>query len=129
VRIERGVPWVGFELDDRVLPNAAGLEQAISYTKGCYVGQEAVAKLHYLGKSNITLIGLRLGDAAPPARDTPVVRGEQTVGRITSATHSESLHETIAMAFCKNAVVEEGGDLTVDGAPAAITPLPFVSPA
>ena len=72
-RVERGRPRYGIDLDDSVIPQEAGLnERAVSFTKGCYVGQETVARLHYRGKPNRHLRGLRLsgpaqpGDAAAP---------------------------------------------------------------
>ena len=69
VRVECGRPRYGIDLDESVIPQEAGLnERAVSFTKGCYVGQETVARLHYRGKPNRQLRGLRLSDAvAPPA--------------------------------------------------------------
>ena len=59
--MERGRPRYGVDLDDSVIPQEAGLnERAVSFTKGCYVGQETVARLHYRGKPNRRLLGLRL---------------------------------------------------------------------
>ena len=66
VRIERGQPRYGIDLDDTVIPQEAGLnERAVSFTKGCYVGQETVARLFYRGKPNRQLRGLRLSAVAP----------------------------------------------------------------
>src|SRR5438034_718657 len=63
LRVERGRPRYGVDLDDSVIPQEAGLnERAVSFTKGCYVGQETVARLHYRGKPNRHLRGLRLGE-------------------------------------------------------------------
>ncbi len=70
VRVERGRPRYGIDLDDTVIPQEAGLnERAVSFTKGCYVGQETVARLHYKGKPNRHLRGLRLS--------TPAATGEE----------------------------------------------------
>ena len=69
VRVEHGRPRYGVELDDSVIPQEAGLnERAVSFTKGCYVGQETVARLYYRGKPNRHLRGLRLSEPAPPGR-------------------------------------------------------------
>ena len=126
VRVEAGVPWMGAELDEQVLPNQANLEHAVSYTKGCYVGQEPVAKLHYLGHSNRRLVGLLLGDAPPPERDTPVTANGKKAGRITSAVASPVREATIAMAMCKSTFSEPGTELTVgENIPAIVTALPF----
>ena len=83
MRIEAGTPGWGKEIDDRVLPAEAGLtEHAVSFTKGCYPGQEPIARLHHRGKANRGLRVLRLEDA----REGDELRyGDKVVGRITSA--------------------------------------------
>jgi folate-binding protein YgfZ len=84
LRIEAATPRFGREIDDRVLPAEAGLdERAISFTKGCYPGQEPVARQHYRGKVNRRLRVLELEGTAEA--ETPVVYGEKEVGRVTSA--------------------------------------------
>ena len=84
LRIEAGTPRFGREIDERVLPAEAGLdERAISFTKGCYPGQEPVARQHYRGKVNRRLRVLDV-EGAPPS-ETPVVYGGKEVGRVTSA--------------------------------------------
>ena len=87
VRVERGRPRYGVELDDSVIPQEAGLnERAVSFTKGCYVGQETVARLFYRGKPNRHLRGLRL---CGPAATGDVLRlGEKEVGRVGSVVVS-----------------------------------------
>ncbi len=65
LRVEHGRPRYGIDLDDTVIPQEAGLnERAVSFTKGCYVGQETVARLYYKGKPNRHLRGLRLSEPA-----------------------------------------------------------------
>jgi folate-binding protein YgfZ len=87
VRIERGRPRFGIDLDDTVIPQEAGLnERAVSFQKGCYVGQETVARLHYRGKPNRQLRGLRMDDPAPVGAE--VTTGDRVVGRITSVATS-----------------------------------------
>jgi tRNA-modifying protein YgfZ len=90
IRILAGTPRWGRELDDRVLPAEAGLvERAISFTKGCYPGQEPVARLHHRGHANRSLRRLELdGDDVPPY-DAEVLHGERVVGRLTSAVRHE----------------------------------------
>ena len=84
LRIEAATPRFGREIDDRVLPAEAGLEErAISFTKGCYPGQEPVARQHHRGKVNRRLRVLDVDGA--PAPETPVVYGEKEVGRVTSS--------------------------------------------
>src|SRR5437764_14183623 len=87
LRVEQGRPRYGIDLDDTVIPQEAGLnERAVSFTKGCYVGQETVARLHYRGKPNRHLRGLRLSGPVPAG--TPLRLGEREVGRLTSVAVS-----------------------------------------
>jgi tRNA-modifying protein YgfZ len=90
LRIEAGTPRWGLEIDDRVLPAEAGLtESHVSFTKGCYPGQEPIARLHYRGKANR---GLRvLSVEGSPAPETEVLHGEKVVGRITSSVPGRAL--------------------------------------
>ena len=89
-RIESRIPKWGAELDDSILPAEAGLEEThISFTKGCYPGQEPIARQHYRGKVNRTLRVLDIdGDVAP---GDELRFGEKTVGRITSAANGVAL--------------------------------------
>src|SRR5215212_3517230 len=96
-RVESGRPRYGVDIDENVIPQEAGLnDRAVSFTKGCYVGQETVARLHYRGKPNRHLRGLRL--SAPVEPGTPLRLGEKEVGRVTSAVDSP-VHGPIALAF------------------------------
>jgi folate-binding protein YgfZ len=90
LRIEAGTPRWGLEIDDRVLPAEAGLtETHVSFTKGCYPGQEPIARLHYRGKANR---GLRvLSVEGSPAAETEVLHGGKVVGRITSSVRGRAL--------------------------------------
>ena len=85
LRIEAATPRFGREIDDRVLPAEAGLDQrAVSFEKGCYPGQEPIARQHYRGKVNRRLRVLEV-DGPVAEAETPVVYGEKDVGRVTSA--------------------------------------------
>jgi tRNA-modifying protein YgfZ len=84
LRIRARTPAWGKEIDDRVLPAEAGLvERAVSLSKGCFPGQEPIARLHYRGHANRGLRVLEVDE--PPAPETEVVYGEKAVGRVTSA--------------------------------------------
>jgi folate-binding protein YgfZ len=86
LRIRAGTPRYGREIDDRVLPAEAGLEsKAIDFEKGCYPGQEPIARQHYRGRVNRSLRVLSIEGDAPPEYDSELVHGGKTVGRITSA--------------------------------------------
>ncbi|HZQ15381.1 MAG TPA: hypothetical protein VFA82_01285 [Gaiellaceae bacterium] len=111
-RIEAGTPRYGAEIDDRVLPAEAGLdERAISFAKGCFPGQEPVARQHYRGKVNRRLRVLELDGA--PAPETPVLHGEKEVGRVTSAV------DGLALAYVRVEVPDDA-ELTVGGAAARL---------
>jgi folate-binding protein YgfZ len=85
-RIEAGTPAWGKEIDDRVLPAEAGLvDRAVSFTKGCYPGQEPIARLHYRGHANRRLAVLELADDALVEPEAELRFGGKTVGRVTSA--------------------------------------------
>jgi folate-binding protein YgfZ len=124
LRVERGRPRYGIDLDDSVIPQEAALnERAVSFTKGCYVGQETVARLFYRGKPNRHLRGLRL--SAPALTGTPLRLGEKQVGRIGSAVVSPQ-HGPIALALVRREAAP-GDTLAVgDGATTAeVVELPF----
>jgi folate-binding protein YgfZ len=112
-RIEARVPRWGREIDDRMLPAEAGLtETHVSFTKGCYPGQEPVARLHYRGKANRRLAVLEVEGFPEP--ETEVFYGDKAVGRITSAVPS------LALAYVRTDVPESAA-LTVSGASARET--------
>jgi folate-binding protein YgfZ len=91
-RIESGIPRWGREIDDRVLPAEAGLtETHVSFSKGCYPGQEPIARQHYRGKLNRRLRVLALEGDDVPEYDTDIVLGDKVVGRITSAVPGMAL--------------------------------------
>jgi tRNA-modifying protein YgfZ len=108
LRIEAVTPRYGREIDDRVLPAEAGLdERAISFSKGCYPGQEPVARQHFRGKVNRRLRVLEVdGDAPDP--ETPVVHDGKDVGRVTSAVPGVAL-AYVRVAVPEDAVLEVGG--------------------
>ena len=88
-RIEGAIPRWGREIDDRVLPAEAGLDEThISFTKGCYPGQEPIARQHYRGKVNRRLRVLEVADAQP---EDEIRAGEKVVGRVTSAVSGLAL--------------------------------------
>jgi tRNA-modifying protein YgfZ len=124
VRIEHGRPRYGLDLDDSVIPQEAGLnDRAVSFQKGCYVGQETVARLFYRGKPNRQLRGLRL--QAPVASGAQVVAGDRSVGQLTSVVASPRLGE-IGLALIRREA-PPGSTVLVgdDGVAAEVVELPF----
>jgi tRNA-modifying protein YgfZ len=123
VRVETGRPRFGVDLDpESVIPQEAGLnERAVSFTKGCYVGQETVARLYYRGKPNRRLRGLKL--SAPAAPGTELRLGEKTVGRLGSCVVSP-VHGPIGLALVRREA-QDGATVSVDGSEALIVDVPF----
>jgi tRNA-modifying protein YgfZ len=113
LRIRARTPRLGRELDDRVMPAEAGLEgRAISFTKGCYPGQEPVARLHYRGHPNRELRVLAL-EGEPPGYDSELVFDGKTVGRVTSSAPDPE-HGTVALAYVRREVPQDA-ELELDG--------------
>jgi tRNA-modifying protein YgfZ len=125
VRIESGRPRLGHELDG-VIPQEAGInDRAVSFTKGCYVGQETVARLHYKGKPNRHLRGLRLSAPAQPG--DPIHLGDREVGTIGSACVSP-VHGPIALALVRREASQDDKVLVGEGRhTAVVTDLPFAT--
>jgi len=124
IRIEAGQPRFGSEMGTATMPAEAGIvEQAVSFTKGCYIGQETVARLHYKGKPNRHLRGLRFSGPARPG--DPLNLGEKEVGTVGSATVSPALGP-IGLAILRREA-EPGATLAVgeDGVTAEVVSLPF----
>jgi folate-binding protein YgfZ len=126
LRVERGRPRYGVDLDDSVIPQEAGLnERAVSFTKGCYVGQETVARLYYKGKPNRHLRGLKL--SAPASAGEGLLLGERVVGHVGSAVLSPRLGP-IALALVRREA-EPGTTVSVGehGTSAEVLELPFAT--
>ena len=124
VRIEHGRPRFGIEIDEGTMPQEAGIhERAVSYSKGCYVGQETVARLYWKGKPNRHLRGLRLSE--PVAPGAALLLADREVGRIGSFASSPRLGP-IALALLRREA-EPGSHLEVAGsaARATVVELPF----
>jgi folate-binding protein YgfZ len=136
-RVERGRPRYGIELDDSVIPQEAGLnERAVSFTKGCYVGQETVARLYYRGKPNRHLRGLRFSGVGAEGGvrgvggvggvgGVPLFKGERVVGQVASAVVSPRWGP-IGLALVRREV-EPGEEVTAGekGIRARVVDLPF----
>jgi tRNA-modifying protein YgfZ len=124
LRVERGRPRYGVDIDESTIPQEAGLnERAVSFTKGCYVGQETVARLHYRGKPNRHLRGLRL--SAPAASGEELRLGERSVGHVGSVAASPALGP-IALALVRREAAP-GDTVAVGdaGVGAQVVELPF----
>jgi folate-binding protein YgfZ len=122
LRIESGRPRLGFDMDAETIPQEAGInERAVNFEKGCYVGQETVARLHYKGKPNRHLRGLVL--AEPAERGAEILLGDKVVGRIGSTCVSPRLGP-VALALVRRQAAP-GDTVLVDGSEARVAELPF----
>ncbi|MDQ6836218.1 MAG: folate-binding protein [Actinomycetota bacterium] len=124
LRVEGGRPRYGIDLDETVIPQEADLNQrAVSFTKGCYVGQETVARLYYRGKPNRQLRGLRLASAAESGAE--IEFGGRTVGRLGSVAQSPALG-TLGLALVRREA-PPGSQVTVgpDQVKGVVVELPF----
>jgi folate-binding protein YgfZ len=122
LRVECGRPRYGLDLDETTIPQEAGLnERAVSFTKGCYVGQETVARLHYKGKPNRHLRGLRLSE--PVASGTELTLDGRVVGRLGSVARSPALGP-IGLALVRREA-SPGTALSAGSAQAEVVELPF----
>ncbi|MHB1844083.1 MAG: CAF17-like 4Fe-4S cluster assembly/insertion protein YgfZ, partial [Deltaproteobacteria bacterium] len=111
LRLEAGRPRFGAELDEGTLPLEAGLERTISYDKGCYVGQEIIARATYRGHVNRKLVGLWLsGEAAAPA-GTKLALGDKEVGELRSSAVSPRFGRPIALGYARREALAPGTSL------------------
>ncbi len=129
IRIEAGVPLFHRDMNEDTIPLEAGIEsRAISFTKGCYVGQEVVIRVLHRGHGRVArkLVGLSLDGAEPASAGAVVRSGDREVGRVTSSTFSPALEKPIALAYVHRDFVAAGTSVSVDGVPAVVAALPFV---
>jgi aminomethyltransferase len=135
LRLESGIPKYGVDMDETTIVPELGLEGMISYNKGCYVGQEIIARIHFRGHVAKQLTGLTYeDDLSQNAKTRPAgsVSGELTsidgknAGRVTSVTFSPKLDRSIALAFVRFEFLADGTELTADGNLVNVRKLPFL---
>ena len=129
LRIEAGIPRYGLDMDAETLLLETCLDHAVSFTKGCYLGQETVERIHSRGRVNRRLVGLKVrGDIVPAPRD-PVLDDDRDIGRVTSAVASPSFRCPIALGYVHRDHMEPGSTVTIQRGdarvPAVVASLPF----
>lgn len=132
LRMEAGILWYGLDMTEDTFPPEAHLDRtAISYTKGCYIGQETIARIKSRGHCNRFLMGLRLPGENVPDTESKILSGGREVGWITSAVNSPTLNQVIAMGYVRHEVIEAKEPVEVDvggnRARAEVVELPFYS--
>jgi glycine cleavage system T protein len=126
LRIEAGIPRYGAELAEDTLPLEANLLNALSFNKGCYIGQEIVERARSRGHVNWKLVGLVVDSGEPPAPGEKLVFEEKEVGEITSSCVSPTLGKTLALGYVRQGHSPAGTKLnTASGFPAEVADLPF----
>ena len=132
LRVEAGIPRYGMELDASIFPQEAELEQAISFEKGCYIGQEIVARMKYRGHPNRLLRGFEITGDRPPQKGDCLFDGDKEIGWMTSAVVSPTFGKTIGMGYIRVAFTGEGSQVEVETAEgqlnATVRLLPFYRP-
>lgn len=125
LRVEMGQPIMGRELDDSVLPAEARLDEAISETKGCYTGQEVVARMRSRGRASHLLVGLRFSGGLPE-RGSELAQEGRRIGEVTSSLLSPTFGP-VGLGYVKSELSEPGTQLQVGDAVARVAGLPFAS--
>jgi tRNA-modifying protein YgfZ len=131
LRIENGRPLFGVDMHADTIPLEAGIEdRAISFSKGCYVGQEVIVRVVSRGQGRVArrLVGLSLEGRRVPASGEPIAAGGRDIGHVTSAVQSPALGRPIALGYVQRDFADPGARVAVGGEPATVTPLPFVTP-
>lgn len=118
-RVDVGAPWFGFEIDDRILPNEAGLDASISWTKGCYLGQEPVVMAKHRGHPPTRLVRVELEGRDLPMYEAPLLDGAKPVGRVTTTARSADGARVRALGFVRYDLGAVGRALTLVGGRAA----------
>jgi folate-binding protein YgfZ len=131
LRIERGIPRYGVDIDETTIVPEIGLEDMISYTKGCYIGQEIIARIHFRGHVAKRLTGITFPEDSAasgdikPGTDLKSADGKNG-GRITSVTISPKLHMAIGLAYIRYEYLAEGTELLAGDTAVKVTTLPFL---
>ena len=126
LRIENGIPLYGVDMDETTIVPELGLDGLISYNKGCYIGQEIIARIHFRGHVAKQLTVLVLSDAAEPGTELLSPEGKNA-GRITSVTFSPKLERNIALAFVRYDYLTEGTELHSGNLTGTVKGFPLVN--
>jgi len=127
LRIEAGIPRFGAEIDETVLPAEARLGRAVSQSKGCYVGQEVVARMETAGRVSHLLVGLAMDEGPVLEPGSEIFAAKRRVGEVTSSCRS-ALAGSIALGFVRAAHSATGTELCVAGRTVRVAALPFAGP-
>jgi folate-binding protein YgfZ len=128
LRLEQGIPWFGYDFGDQQIPHEAGLEHShISYTKGCYTGQEIVERVRSRGQVNRVRVLLKFTTSDPPPAGTALTADGKEAGHVTRTAFSPALQTSIGMAYVRRENSAAGSEFSSGGARAAVITSPIVS--
>ena len=131
LRVENGTPRYGVDMDENTIVPEIGIDEAISYTKGCYIGQEIIARIHFRGHVAKRLTGISsselsaIGGDLKPEQELMSKEGKNA-GRITSVTVSPKLQKAIGLAYVRYEHLSEGTELLAGGTSIEVASLPFI---
>jgi folate-binding protein YgfZ len=121
LRLEAGIPWFGYDFGEKQIPHEAGLENShISYTKGCYTGQEIVERVRSRGQVNRVRALFQLSEANLPSADTPILFAGKEIGSVTRSAYSPTFHSNISMGYIRREQSNPGSEVQIDGATAIV---------
>jgi folate-binding protein YgfZ len=115
LRVEAGIPWCDRDMDEGTLAPEVGLEDAISFTKGCYIGQEVVERVAARGQVQRKLMSIECDGSETPVPGTKLLRDGTGVGEITSAVRSFARHGVLALAYVRRSAWELGTTVQLEG--------------
>ncbi len=114
LRLEKGLPRYGVDVDENTIVLEAGFQDAISFTKGCYMGQEVVARATHIGRVNKRLVQLRVDGTVSPLRGSKLKGDGKEAGFVTSAEFSPGMGKVVALGYAQREFAVEGRGLTVE---------------
>ena len=117
-RVAALAPWFGAELDDRILPNEAVHDAAVSFTKGCYLGQEPVVMARHRGRPPTTLVRVAVDGGDPPLRDAALAQGDRRAGRVTTGVRADG--RVVALALVRTDLARAGVAFALEDGRAAV---------
>ena len=127
LRIEAGIPLFGVDMDETTIVPELGLDEMISYTKGCYVGQEIIARIHFRGHVAKRLTGVVAEADTDLTKDIELISEDgKNAGRLTSVTVSPKLQKAIGLAYVRYDYLSQGTKLKAGATPVEVARLPFV---
>ena len=130
LRVEQGIPIYGVDVDETTIVPETGLPDVINYNKGCYIGQEIIARIHFRGHIAKQLTGLILsGESRESGIESRELRSsnEKNAGKITSVTFSPKLEKQIALGYVRYDYLAEGTELKLGEQTATVKNLPFIA--